>query len=613
MKIFRIFACIISLLIGLLSCSRQEDTSGNGTLIGNPTVAAIKGTLYEVDGKTPARNATVYLREKNSLVDIGQMNLKKTSVDSVITTTDDQGVFSIQKVDQGLYMIECTDGNNNYALYDSVAVESPDTSIILPDDTLKPAGAIKGSINLSSGINPEEVFILVFGVLRFATVDSEGVFCLADLAEGSYDLRIVSSNKNYGYIGTNISVTAGDTTYMNNNELPFIGTPEIKNLIMEIDTLKQIVNLYWDEVDTSLIIGFNVYRSYNNGDYIKYNELPLIDPEFHDSIIFPNRSYSYRVSVVKKDSTESAKSRALTGHNISMFSIFDTLYLDNYPQTVGKRHNPNSMIAADGSFYVADGKLIKQFDTSFNLIRTLSDTSLNNPIDLATGTDGRVYVADVHGEYLHKILVFDNNGVVVRKYNFVGSPDTAFSLGIGASLFSVDNKERLIIVSARKDSIYICDTSGSIIRSWGGFGDGSGTSDDCGITAITTDINGNIYAYEFENGIKVFDSNGVSIKVINTREITILYDAGGVNSLDALKAPMYFATGMSIEPQSGRIFISHAGGFCVLEPNGQLLTNYSRTIVPQQVLVIGSYVYGMDQAWTNRYIGRIFKMKNDLQ
>ena len=151
MKVLRILVCIIGFLICLLSCSKQ-DVSGNGTLIGNPTVAAIKGTLYEVDGKTPARNAAVYLREKNALVDIGQMSLKKTIVDSVITTTDDQGVFSIQKVDPGLYMIECTDGNNNYALYDSVAVENPDSSIILPDDTLKPAGAVKGTINLSSGV-----------------------------------------------------------------------------------------------------------------------------------------------------------------------------------------------------------------------------------------------------------------------------------------------------------------------------------------------------------------------------------------------------------------------------------------------------------------------------
>ena len=86
--------------------------------------------------------------------------------------------------------------------------------------------------------------------------------------------------------------------------------------------------------------------------------------------------------------------------------------------------------------YVVDGKLIRQFDTSFNLIRTLSDTSLNNPLDLAADTDGRLYVADVYGEYIHKILVFDNNGMVIRKYNFVGSPDTTFSLGIGASLFS---------------------------------------------------------------------------------------------------------------------------------------------------------------------------------
>jgi hypothetical protein len=263
MKIMRIFIGLFSFLICLLSCSNQ-DISGNGTLIGNPSVAVIKGTLYAADGKTPAQNATIYLRDKNALVDIGNMNLKKTIADTAIATTDAQGVFSIKQVDPGLYMIECTDGNNNYSLYDSVSVESSDTSIVLPDDTLKPAGAIDGTISLPLGGNPQDVYVLAFGVLRFTTVDSGGSFCLSDLAEGNYDLRIVSTDANYGFLGMHISVTSGDTTHLDNIKLPFIGTPEIKNLTMQIDTLKQIVKLSWDKIDTSLIIGYNLYRRPTN-------------------------------------------------------------------------------------------------------------------------------------------------------------------------------------------------------------------------------------------------------------------------------------------------------------------------------------------------------------
>jgi hypothetical protein len=100
--------------------------------------------------------------------------------------------------------------------------------------------------------------------LRFTTVDSGGSFCLSDLAEGNYDLRIVSTDANYGFLGMHISVTSGDTTHLDNIKLPFIGTPEIKNLTMQIDTLKQIVKLSWDKIDTSLIIGYNLYRRPTN-------------------------------------------------------------------------------------------------------------------------------------------------------------------------------------------------------------------------------------------------------------------------------------------------------------------------------------------------------------
>ncbi|HEX3019098.1 MAG TPA: hypothetical protein VHP36_02300, partial [Chitinispirillaceae bacterium] len=492
------------------------------------------------------------------------------------------------------------------AMYESVTIENTDTPIILPADTLKPAGAIMGNVKLAMGGDPENVYILVFGILRFATVDSEGNFYLDDLAEGSYDLRIVSSDENYGYMGFHLSVGTGDTTYLNNIELPFIGTPMIKNLAIEVDTMKQIVYLSWDEIDTSLILGYNVYRSVNNGEYKKYNTDPLIDTEFADSLISAEKSYSYRVTLVRKDSTENAKSHGLSAQFDTYFPKVDTFFLQNFPVKAGKRHNPHIIISAGGFFYVAQESHVNQLDSNFNIIRTLSDTSMKIPLDLASDTDGRIYIADIYNENIQKIFVFNQNGILEKKYNLIDTSECDHVIGINASLFTIDNAGRMVFVSALKDSIYVCDTSGSIIRGWGGFGDGTGRGDNCGISFIATDSSGNIFAYEFDKRIRIFNPNGVFLREINTKECILRY------TYNDYIGPLSYITGMAFEPQTSRIFASHADGLCVFEPDGELITNYATGVV-EQIITKGQYVYILENvSMNNILVARIIKMKNTL-
>lgn len=90
------------------------------------------------------------------------------------------------------------------------------------------------------------------------------------------------------------------------------------------------------------------------------------------------------------------------------------------------------------------------------------------------------------------------------------------------------------------------NTSGSIIRSWGGLGDGTGSGDNCGIFAITADSNGSIYEYEFEKAIKVYDSHGVFRQLINSKEFTIRYSWTGT------QGALPFLTVISVESQPGR-------------------------------------------------------------
>ena len=64
MKRFFIAEIALSFLIMLFLFSfSNQDLAGNGTRVGNPTIA---GVLYLSDGKTPAKGATVYLRNKDA-------------------------------------------------------------------------------------------------------------------------------------------------------------------------------------------------------------------------------------------------------------------------------------------------------------------------------------------------------------------------------------------------------------------------------------------------------------------------------------------------------------------------------------------------------------------
>lgn len=264
--------------------------------------------LYEPDGITPAKGAVVHIRKKSTLADTSQPGLSKKLADTSTVTTNDSGVFRIDTIDTGTYVIEGTSGNN-LALIDSVRI-IPDSIRTLPPDTLKPAGAIKGIIILSEGGDPRQVFVLAFGIDRFARVDTGGTFKFSNLARGLYDLRLISGLFNYGVMDTSgVRVIAGDTTNLGTISLPFTGIPTPKNLKVSYDTLKQFVILTWDKADTALVDGYNVYRAIKGQNFSLITQTPLSETTttYYDSAVAVGNTYEYRVVSRKTSGEESPK------------------------------------------------------------------------------------------------------------------------------------------------------------------------------------------------------------------------------------------------------------------------------------------------------------------
>jgi hypothetical protein len=520
-NIFNIIAGIIWLCIFLFSCAPN---SGNGTLTGNP---AICGRVFQADGSTAAKNAVVYLRDKNALIDISSIG----EISGIaITQTDKNGFFEIDSVGNGTYTIECTDGKNNYALYDSVTVNNNQETVHLPADTLKPAGAIKGRIILPEGGDPSNVYALAFGVDRFSICDTSGKFKLKNISEGTYSLRFVSSLSGYGtYDTTNIHVTSGDTSDIGVIELPYTDIPLLKNVALTLDTMKEIVTITWDSIDASRINGYNLYKKMaNDSGFKKCNQTSLQQPFFIDSLVETNKTYSYRVCTFNKDSTEGVKTKpcsvTVVNSHVQFLEEFSNIRM-NY--TEGKRCVQKTFVTSSTNFlWVIFNDTVKKCDTNFNEILRIKNDFLEDPFEVAAGNNGRVYVSDRHSGELHNIYVFNDDGSLyksIKIYEKDSLTGLVSGIGIRASLFSVNNREQLAIVNITKDTVYMFDTSGRALGSIAGFGNGGVVKFGEGVSQVQFDNADNIYITDFEVGIKVYDSSMNFKKMVSFSEYTFPY------------------------------------------------------------------------------------------
>jgi sulfatase modifying factor 1 len=294
------FVTAIGALCGMTICAQLHcsptggENAGNSTQTGNPVVA---GIFYNPDGTTPAFNVAVYIRSINKLSDTNDLGSSFVEPNTAVAYTDANGQYAIDTLDTGMYVIEGTSGNNR-VLIDSVHIINSETTTTIPPGTLKPAGAIKGVIYLSAGGDLRKVFVLAYGIDRFEQVNSDGAFIFKGLAEGSFDLRIITLNNDYNVMDTfDIPVKSADTTDLDTLKLSHVDIPPPTNLQVRYDTLHQIVQLRWSPADTSRIDGYTVYRAVKGRDGSRQilMFLPKTATVFADTSVNVGLTYEYRV------------------------------------------------------------------------------------------------------------------------------------------------------------------------------------------------------------------------------------------------------------------------------------------------------------------------------
>ncbi|MBN2036584.1 MAG: hypothetical protein JW768_07555 [Chitinispirillaceae bacterium] len=408
-----------------LRCANVLDGSGSTT-----ESARVVGTLYQPDGKTPAAGVRVFIRPRATLADTSG-GLFKQTVDTASVLTDTSGRFAFDStLDTGTYVIEAASGNDA-VLIDSVAVTSQDSTDTMPPDTLKPAGAIKGIIHLSEGGDPRKVFVLAFGIDRFAKVEADGRFRFQNLAEAAYDLRIISSLDNYGVLDTaNVTVRSADTTDLDTIALPFEGIPTPKGLTLTYDTLRQIVTLTWNQADTALVTGYNVYRQHQDSGLVKINSAPITDTTYGDSTAQQDQTYTYQVKALDKAGNEGLLSVGISVRVVSAFELTDTLGAGTF------QGYQRIAIAPAGRLYVADivdpGWSLYVYGADLALQKSIDSIAAKYPYDLDVDSTGNIYLMNQDG-----IVLLDSTGLPIDTLtDFANNENKQFVLSDSAIFFT---------------------------------------------------------------------------------------------------------------------------------------------------------------------------------
>jgi hypothetical protein len=196
--------CAVTLYLaaGIKCSGRIAATSGGG---GIETVAIV-GHVVLPDNSVPAQ-AVVYIRQT------GFVSGAPGNLVSPDASVDAKGNFRIDSVEAGSYRIEVNDREHFAGIFNCDVAAGADVQDV-GLDTMQPYAAISGSV-VAPGFVAVPLFVQVYGMERFASVDSLGRFAFRDLPAGEYSLRIVANQADIGWRDTsNIHAGAGGTAVL---------------------------------------------------------------------------------------------------------------------------------------------------------------------------------------------------------------------------------------------------------------------------------------------------------------------------------------------------------------------------------------------------------------
>ena len=175
---------IVVLALAALYSNCGIPVAGGSSQQGNGIVV---GRVISAEG-TPSKGAHVYVRPTDYVSSPESTTGIGGEFDAV---TDDAGCFSVSGILPGRYTVEANDRVSSAALIEQVVDERSDTVNVGVVD-LAPYARITGFVSGAGQSIP--LYVQVRGLERLVTVESDGAFTIADLPEGTFDLRLTAAD-----------------------------------------------------------------------------------------------------------------------------------------------------------------------------------------------------------------------------------------------------------------------------------------------------------------------------------------------------------------------------------------------------------------------------------
>ncbi|MBN1308493.1 MAG: hypothetical protein JXA18_11280 [Chitinispirillaceae bacterium] len=486
-----------------------------------PVKTNISGVILQPDGITPAAGTRVMLYPADLLFFPQETGLGKTFVIRDTTLTDDEGVFTIDtSIKKGFYLIEAM-SKNDIVLIDSIELKEPDQTITTPPATLKPAGAVSGSVVLSGGGNYRDVFVLAFGIDRFTQVKEDGNFCFNNLGEGTYSIRIVSLMDDYGVFDTaGVTVLSADTTDLGEIVLPFDGIPIPRNLSFTYDTLAMKVTLRWNRCNAPNVKGYAVYRRFADSNMVLSNIARQFggDTVMIDSAVMQDYRYEYRVAAIGINDEEGIKSDGVIVTAASYFSV-DTVF-NLYESEV--LPGGGIAVSGNGDLYFMTDECIQVFDRDMHFKRRIGNGCFTNRGKIDVDKNGWVFVLCIRNGpdlvnnqtvWRSVLYIIDDMGTIVDSIadsTYSNSKMIDFDVK-GGRIYGVTHYN-----GESFDSVTIYTYGGAQLRAWRSEG----------LKSLAVGGDDKIYAMAYGHDVIVFDTLGNTLSTIDVPGIGDLeYDA----------------------------------------------------------------------------------------
>ncbi len=440
------YATAIALLLAAAGCGTNDRVAGSGSQTTNGNCV---GTIYHADGSV-ADSAVVRLIPR----DYSPLFRADSLADS--TNTDRNGRFSFNVKQYRRYNIIAQKAS--VSCMDSIELVPNVTTVI--NDTLRQSGFISGIVRLDQPDTANSIVILVMGTNTFAApFDTSGAFSTPLLAEGSYTLRIFSTQSGYAVFDTTVIVDKGAQT-----ELPVIflastNAPSVRDFSVTLDSLTMYATFAWSASDTDSIVSYSLHRTSTGGNdstiVVDKSSTNTID----DVLLYEGDTLTYRVAANGTAYKEGFRSKPLTVVPRQKVRWDKRILTQWAPLT---RSDTWLFFDNKGNMFMANSQGIQKFDAVGNFLNRYDNRSSGTVLcyqSPQTDEFGNIYFNENQGG-LSRIIRFDAD--LNKKKELVrGDSNTA---PLTTTWIATAKDEKLLVIEDSTGEVYGGDTVNHFLR-----------------------------------------------------------------------------------------------------------------------------------------------------